>query len=155
MTTRASIFVSAMAVAAALPLIAGTASADPDIAPTCQVPAESTEQMLVMWGNVPAVPAGIRGDNLTLVRFTGPGTFRYSVVGVSGWQEGTFTRESSAPGVAVFHGTEHTTSDPIEFTITLTCRTETTGNYSYTTPSMPEPLSSDAPAVYRFAPLAK
>ncbi|MEV6280764.1 hypothetical protein [Nocardia sp. NPDC051832] len=143
------------AVLAALPLAAGTVAADPEIAPpNCMVPEDPTGQMLIMWGNTAAVPAGIRGDNLTLVRFTAPGAYRYSVVGVSGWQEATYTRENPAPGVSVFHSTAHTAPEPTDYTITLNCRTNTTGNYQYTTPAMPEPINSDAPTVYRFTPLA-
>ncbi|WP_156959504.1 hypothetical protein [Nocardia sp. BMG51109] len=153
-TLASTVTVSTVTMLAALPLAAGAAHAEPETTPTCMVPADPTGQMLVLWGNAAAVPAGVRGDNLTLVRFTGPAAYRYSVVGVSGWREATYAREDPAPGVAVFNSTEHTTPEPTDFTITLTCRTDTTGNYRYTTPAMPEPVDSDAPTVYRFAPLA-
>ncbi|MFC9897255.1 hypothetical protein ACFVMC_26500 [Nocardia sp. NPDC127579] len=152
MKTRAHTLLSALALLTVLPV--GAAHAQPDVAPACTVPADPTGQMLILWGNVAAVPSGIRGDNLTLVHFTGPGTYRFSVAGVSGWSEATYTREDPAPGTALLRSVDRTAPEPIDFTITLTCRTDTTGDYQYTTPSMPEPMDSDAPTVYRFAPLA-
>ncbi|WP_280269336.1 hypothetical protein [Nocardia wallacei] len=155
----ARIFVLAAALSATVPPATGMVSAQPEqeAPPTCSVPAEVAEQFLILYGNAPAVPAAARGDALVLVRFTGADTMRYMVVGTGVWHEGTYTYSSPAPGTAVLDSVDTSGPQPVRYSLTLNCRTDTTGDYRYTAEhadAAPAPGPAETTTVYRFAPTA-
>ncbi|MFF2551217.1 hypothetical protein ACFVUS_09450 [Nocardia sp. NPDC058058] len=139
------------ATALAAPLFgASTATADPADPPrVCTVPADITGKHLITYGSTAAVPAAPIGDSMTLLRFPAPGALQYMVVGSGIWRDGTYTATSPEQGVMVIDAVQPTEAEPITYSLTLKCRTNDTGDYTYSAPGVPA-ASTDNVAVYRF-----
>lgn len=139
------VLVATAALTAVLPGI-GDARAD-DPPRVCTVPADPAGHFLILYGSTPAVPAAPIGDSMTVVRFPAANTLQYMVVGSGDWHDVTYTYSSPEPGVAVLDSVQG--RDSFRYELTLRCRTNDTGDYTYTAPGAAI-ASSDNTAVYRF-----
>ncbi|WP_216903590.1 hypothetical protein [Nocardia alni] len=131
---------------------AGTAAARPADTPTCSVPRELTGKDLILFGNEPTAPGASGADMLTFVHVTGPDSLRYLIVGAGPRREAHYTYTVSTPGTAIL-AVQTADPRPVPYTLTLRCRTETTGDYSYSVPGAPtRHPRPDLTAAYRVAP---
>ncbi|MBL1076162.1 hypothetical protein JK358_17325 [Nocardia sp. 2] len=129
---------------------AGASHATPENPPpVCTVPTDLAERRLILYGSTPGVPSAPNGDSLVLVRFPSADRLQYIVVGTGSWQDSDYTYSSPEPGTAVLTGRQTTAGNPVDYTLTLTCRTNDTGDYRYEASSAPA-AGSEHTAVYRF-----
>ncbi|MFE5283944.1 hypothetical protein ACFRAQ_03090 [Nocardia sp. NPDC056611] len=131
----------------------GPLHADPG---ACTVPADTTNQYLILYGGSRSVPAAANGESMAIVRFPSQGSLQYMVAGTGVWHDSTYTYTSPEPGVAVIDATESAAAGPVTYSVTLRCRTNESGSFSYTGPGADAPSTDNAApgasnATYRFS----
>lgn len=122
----------------------------------CTVPADTSNQYLILYGGSRPVPAAANGESMAIVRFPSQGSLQYLVAGTGVWHDSTYTYTSPEPGVAVIDATEPAAAGPLTYSVTLRCRTNESGSYSYTGPGADAPSTDNAApgtsnATYRFS----
>ncbi|MEV6279654.1 hypothetical protein [Nocardia sp. NPDC051832] len=148
---QAPIRLAVIAAAALLPALTGIGivHAEPDEPPIgCSIPADMTGKSMVMYGTTPAMPTTPLGNSMTMVRFESADHLQYRVGGGQ-WQDTSYTASNPEPGVVIIEGVQLAEPGPVNYSVTLRCHTNDSGDYTFSAPGAPVP-HPDSMAFWRF-----